>query len=323
MLMEKRRRTVLVLGAGASLPVGFPLGRELALRASTIDRGMAELLERAGAPSDQIQEFPNVLRKAAPSSIDALLEHRTEFIPIGKLLIALHLIPYEHPDTLFSSDHPRSWYNYLYGLIASGPAKDLFKNDQLSVITFNYDRSLEAALLQKVQYTHNLSDADAREVVRRIPIVHVHGSLGPLPGEAEESRAYSNAVTPATLQMAAQSITVIHEGAPQEPLEKAHRLLRLASDVVFLGHGFLPANMQRLGLEQNCTNRHVGYQSMMLQNVGVPDRAQFHGTAIDRTVSERKLGIEPLFERVGGIRLGRNDEDALEFLRNHNELFIG
>src|SRR5262245_60288218 len=96
--------TVLVLGAGASRPYGFPSGEELLREAVT------ELLQPASAWrglldacgfSWNVQE--QVARELAGSgrySIDAFLEGRAEYRPIGTTAIAAALIPRENWFTL-------------------------------------------------------------------------------------------------------------------------------------------------------------------------------------------------------------------------------
>lgn len=313
---------MLVLGAGASAPLGFPLGRDLVRLATTIYPQDASDLARAGAQLVDIQSFPRLLRQASPSSIDALLETRNSYIQFGRLLIAYHLIPFERPEWMFPEDDSRAWYDYLYALIGKGPVQDLFGARSLSVITFNYDRSFEWAIIQKTQAMHDLSYEQAKELLSRIPVVHIHGSLGALPGDGEKARPYSADRSSLSLQTAAQSIRIIHEGSDQSTLAKAYNLLRTASHVVFLGHGFHPVNIERLELQKHCMDRHSWRDGAELKNEGVPDRALFYGTAFGKTGSERGSLINPMFASLGGINLGEENSDVLSFIRDNTGLFL-
>src|SRR6185295_12564481 len=102
------RQTVLVLGAGASQPYGFPLGAGLVDQVCTeiLDENQgrtlgtvgadgkqyfvtfSERLKRLGHRPDLIERFAVQMRQARPYSIDAFLETRTEFRTVGKAAIA-------------------------------------------------------------------------------------------------------------------------------------------------------------------------------------------------------------------------------------------
>src|SRR6267378_303056 len=92
------KRTVLILGAGASMPYGFPSG-------SGLRRHIIEYLDE--------------LLSADTTSIDVFLERRTEFVEIGKAAIAATLIPLESTRNLFqtwtlpSVLMSQTWYQYF------------------------------------------------------------------------------------------------------------------------------------------------------------------------------------------------------------------
>src|SRR5687767_1945488 len=86
-----QRRTVLILGAGASMPYGFPSGRDLrdkiiaGLRKDTAQ--LFQLLGAAGYDLQVIRNFRDALLKSGRPSVDVFLEHRSEFISVGKVAI--------------------------------------------------------------------------------------------------------------------------------------------------------------------------------------------------------------------------------------------
>ncbi|HET8580462.1 MAG TPA: hypothetical protein VFL31_05635 [Nitrospiraceae bacterium] len=114
------RRTVLVLGAGASRPYGFPTGKELIklIHEGTRkpSRHLAEELIECGFQFDLIQEFGRDLKLSSLASIDAFLEHRKKFRDVGKAAIAAVLIPLEK-ETSFEEYNVQQenspWYDYL------------------------------------------------------------------------------------------------------------------------------------------------------------------------------------------------------------------
>ena len=206
------KKTVLVLGAGASFPYGLPTGLELTnivcadhqkpipKKHSRVKRDLAE----AGFRPYEIEEFINALRESGKLSVDAFLEYRTDFLEIGKAAIASVLISLEDRNELFSRSNPGSWYLYLYGRL-DAPYED-FAGNQLSIMTFNYDRSLTQFLSSALANTYNkaLSNAYAR-LCESIPIFHVHGDLGPLPGEENGNHGYGDKSTGSAILDAAKT----------------------------------------------------------------------------------------------------------------------
>src|SRR5260370_8060338 len=125
--------TVLVLGAGASAPYGFPSAPEL--KTNICDAFQSDstacryLSENVGIDANEFFSFREALRKSGQISVDAFLEHRTEWIPIGKLAIAYCLMPYEEEENLFPCDLRRGGdcYQYLFGKLTA-PFKTFTKN---------------------------------------------------------------------------------------------------------------------------------------------------------------------------------------------------
>lgn len=103
--------TVFILGAGASRPFEFPTGPELvervikSLQESGIGRAdkpsAFDHLHDLGIEVDEIRRFQRHLRLSGAMSVDVFLEHRREFLEIGKAAIAANLIPFEKSILLF------------------------------------------------------------------------------------------------------------------------------------------------------------------------------------------------------------------------------
>ena len=107
--------TVVVLGAGASYPYGFPLGREL--RNLICRMGDAELQDLWSDSNELhgVRDFIRVLSTSAYVSVDAFLEARAEFVNVGKLAIALQISRLEDERKLFPPVAAGShcWYEIL------------------------------------------------------------------------------------------------------------------------------------------------------------------------------------------------------------------
>ena len=178
--------TVLILGAGASTPFGFPSGEELVSRILEYLEGghpARDVLShaiRALEPSRTIDEFHEALFYSGRMSIDAFLEHNSQFLEVGKMAIASVLVPLENERTLFSASS--NWYKLLFKYLNT--RFDEFAENKLSILTYNYDRSLEQFLLTALRYAYQgMKDEYVHcwDQLSRIPIVHLHGSLGEFP----------------------------------------------------------------------------------------------------------------------------------------------
>ena len=270
------RPTVLVLGAGASQPYGFPLGRELLFKVieglregGDIRRGLSE---GTGYVPGLLDTFREELHASMQLSVDAFLERRAEDTPewveIGKLAIAQALMPYEQEVFVLPKKEQQNWYEYLFARMADSP--DTFKKNDLSVITFNYDRSFEQFLFLGLQNSFGLDEEDAIELVESVPIVHVHGQLGPLPWE-EDGRPYRVSQNTDDLEQAAAYIRIVHEAAMNDPeYRKARGWLTRAEVVAFLGFGYHGKNVIRLRPDESlhhgpevyaCAFGLIGYES--------------------------------------------------------------
>ena len=230
-----RTNTVLILGAGSSYEVGFPLGRKLIEEIYSLVMGQTNgfhknslgnidqvnlpnvkllwrLLDVKGEKKedgsaysvDYIQQFAKDLWDSQLSSIDDFLSYRKEYSLIGKLCILFVLSMYEDakrfspnfniPSGTYAPGHepvgewnyPKwGWYKYLWERLQEGTGGDFenLKQNNLSIITFNYDRSLEHFLFtaMKSAYGSQVQEPDCADFFINIPVKHVYGELGVLP----------------------------------------------------------------------------------------------------------------------------------------------
>jgi len=249
------QRTVLILGAGASKTYGFPSGDELLSSIKDVLLNPVKgdnkigLLKDIGFKEDHIHDFRRELELSPAYSVDAFLEHRPEFLDLGKLTITLSLIPCENEDNLFIRGRKRSHYRYLFNIMQTDADFDRFDQNRLSFITFNYDRSLEHFLFTALKRTYDRTDFECAEKIKAIPIVHVHGSLGALPCQSSTGRSYSPNYTHDVLKAAAAQIVVVSEDIGTSPeFDEAFGLLEDAKKVYFLGFGYNDVNLKRLKL---------------------------------------------------------------------------
>ena len=243
--------TALILGAGASIPYGFPSGLDLMKKIlNEIKPGQStelsqKLTGKFGIEQDDIDYLYESLSHSGKLSIDAFLEHQTGLLRIGTLAITLTLVQYEIEDRLFNPEMAgKSWYEYLWNEL-DAPFDDFDKN-KLSIITFNYDRSLEQYLITAMKYLYDKSEKQCAEKLNNIPIIHVHGKLGTLPWQGEMSRSYKPRCYRKVEEISNQIIVIPEKKDTSSEFGEAIKLMRTAKHVYFLGFGYHPKNLERL-----------------------------------------------------------------------------
>jgi len=243
--------TVLILGAGASMPYYFPSGEELFYAIyNNLKNGPNKraLLISLGFPEDLTWGFINSLFASGKSSVDEFLEHRPEFLDVGKAAIALELIKYENEDHLFGEEiQNQNWYKYLFG--ALNTSFEEFGENKISIITYNYDRSLEHFLITALQKSYGKTEIECAAELQKIPIIHLHGKLGRLPWQGSNSRKYDPDIKPEMVEVAYKSIKIIYEGIHDDiDFKHAHEILQKAKYIYFLGFGYNKTNLGRLNI---------------------------------------------------------------------------
>lgn len=321
-----RTKTVFVLGAGASRPFGFPVGASLL---TEIRKGEASsTLEMCGVRAKVVSDFVREVQQSPLASIDRFLERRPEFLPIGKVAIADRLMRWELESELLNPIHDGiNWYKLLFQQMEANVRKlgDMTEN-AVAFVTFNYDRSLEHFLLLALQRTFNCERAEAAEVVKVVPIVHMYGELGAHSDLNPNGRSYSNDMQPNQVQLAAEGIRLIEERLQTpERFKAANDLLNQARRVVFIGFGFDRTNTERLEVGQR---RRLPAPGENFPWVQIYAGAMGLGDATKRWVYATLGGIEgqsPRFvanhdRMINRVVLGDSHEDTMKLFANHLEL---
>lgn len=281
------QKTVLILGAGASVPFGFPAGKRLLkiivheLRDSTT--AMSHTLRDQGFDDNTIMTFRNALKRSSRPSVDAFLEKRPEYEAVGTAAIAAALLPCEREAMLFdywlqagigrsisfrqgAHECPEppdkgNWYESLSGDLDEEVSFENFgqANNKLSVITFNYDRSLEHYLHIALVNGYGKKAEKCAKQLRQIKILHVYGSLGKLDwqtSKCDKRVPYDSDKTSAPheqkkyLERARNGISIFHQTKQDDAkFEEAFDLLKDAQRIYFLGFGYHKTNLQRLRIE--------------------------------------------------------------------------
>lgn len=254
-MSSQPKKITLVLGAGASHAMGYPVGsglRSKILELGIVDRQSFAIPAGLYYENGQLQRFVDSFRRSQMLSIDAFLARRPEFSEIGKRSIAALLLEVEDEQRLLNTEHRDHWYRYFFNKFAAESWEHLdFSN--ISIATFNYDRSLEKFLHESIKESYGRSDAEAAVKLNTLKIVHIYGSLGsPVPG-ANNHLPYGGEVTEPKVKIAADSLRVIPEGRDDdEALKIAREMLSRAERIAFMGFGFDETNVARLHAEKTC-----------------------------------------------------------------------
>lgn len=255
-------RTVFVLGAGASSSYGFPTGKALGDEVigrflSSPEVQLTAYLARLGHSNSTISRFCGAFRDSGKHSIDAYLEgleegntERAEFISIGKRAMAAVLLRYERHNALFDTgllnQFNDDWYRLLFNKLGTR-FEDLGRNE-VSFLTFNYDRSLEYYLITAIMNSYTRAFSDAKAAIEKLNIVHLYGHLGDI---AESSlndwREHGTGLNEKYISRGADGIQILSDRNDGSPIfDKAHALLKQAQVICFLGFGYQKTNVERL-----------------------------------------------------------------------------
>src|SRR5688500_18151883 len=108
------KRTVFVLGAGASMPYGFPSGPALRheICTETLMPGdpRHRLLMEMGFYFSDVEECRVAVARSWASSIDMFIASRTDHAEVAKAAIAMTIAKYERENDLFFAEPQGDWF---------------------------------------------------------------------------------------------------------------------------------------------------------------------------------------------------------------------
>jgi hypothetical protein len=281
--------TVFVLGAAASKPYGFPLGPQLKeeiLRFA--DDHVKNFLGDQQQHAELIPGFKSALGQGDYGSVDYFLERKKRYRELGAFYIVSVIGVREQPNSLFPQ---RDLYaDIFYMLDVESESQDI---PPISIVSLNYDRSLEFFLRQNIEY--NCSDdreEHARQKIKKLPIVHAHGSLGDI-----AAVPFGHVVTDATsVREATRRIKIVSDKLEDsDEFKQAQQLIAKAKNIVFLGFGYHPTTLQALLSPAKLETKRV------------------FGTAF-QLADNRKSAVLQFFKNR--IQLGGNGQGCADFLEH-------
>jgi hypothetical protein len=267
------KRTVFILGAGASCPYGFPTARDL--RRQILSGFEDRYLNYLGGAGEQIgaerraagypslrdaKRFLERFDRSGNESIDLFLSRNPQFEEVGKMAICLSIL-YAEKESSFRervTKPEQDWYFHLYNTLTRQAMQKegyrLFGENPTAFVTFNYDRSLEHFLFESLLHSfEGIDEKKAKEQLDRTPIIHVYGRPGPLPWEQDDDQRvlpYGSDIDDfavRNLRGIIANIHIVHEEKTNPELDKAHEEISRAERLFFLGFGYAEENLKSLG----------------------------------------------------------------------------
>lgn len=206
------RKTVLILGAGASAEFNMPVGSQLMSQ-------IADLVQFKSKHSDphfrgQIFSYFGHERRAALAaagsrlsslisrfdSMDEVLHFlsgEAEAIQLGKVAIAYQILKAERNSVIYGmllnnaeaiKQCDSTWASWFLRIAISAARrqdyKKLFQN--VTVVDFNYDRIFPQYLHSALQRLYGFTEEESTAALGGLRILHPYGVLGPLEWQASE-----------------------------------------------------------------------------------------------------------------------------------------
>jgi hypothetical protein len=292
--------TTLVVGAGASVPLGYPTGAEL--RDWIIDgRGMDDW-DDSESERDRKRLNWRLARSLIPS-IDAFLaeDENEDLRGWGVLCIAGALLPCE----ALKKGRPPAWLQMVFNVIRGRQDED--HKHPLRIVTFNYDLSIEYFLFHAFLASYKLSEKDARTMMdQSVQVIHVYGQLGQIV-ELGGDREYGGEITKSAVSVASKGLKIIGR-APDDPIfNEAHQAIVDAEFLGILGFGYDATNVANLKLYERVAPKYAFSTGF---GMGYGMRAWMRNSALPPiTIGSSKDDVAAFLHirdfSNGPIRLGR------------------
>ena len=288
------KKTVFVVGAGGSCEVGLPLGDELKAKIAKCVDIKFENGQRQISGDTNITEALRILCRdigvqsinghlhagwaissGMPQaiSIDNFLHTHADDSNIklvGKLGIVASILAAERKskfycdsrDGLNLANIPSSWHRTLTKMLLEGVQTNDFNDifDNISIITFNYDRCIEHYLSLALSNQLLIPIGQAQSVVNKLEVAHPYGQIGRLSWQNGNTPAvaFGAHAQPRLLLDIASQIRVFTERVEdRQAMDNIHRLISAAEVVVYLGFSYGNLNLELLSLPERARQPKV------------------------------------------------------------------
>ena len=259
-MSKRKEKTVFILGAGASLPYGFPTSRNLrkdiidnyASKFSSIFKKDIYNESSFNRELSNIKEFQKTFDLSSIYSIDYFISRNPRYIMLGKDAIIIHLLEYERNCKFRESTKLKEcdWYSYLYNYMISDfrtPQSLTRIPSNFTFITFNYDRSLEYFFADSLAHSfEGINTQNLKEFFQSMPIIHIYGKVANLPLSKNESGLkLGDHTTYTDLNIYRNNIKTICDNFDDISLHLSE-IIDDAERIFFLGFGYDKLNLLNL-----------------------------------------------------------------------------
>lgn len=246
--------TVLVLGAGASKGFGLPLGstlREMMIRNMMPEytASIEDLSRNLHQHFNQSASLAESLRHSPVESIDEFLSYHPNLRDLGKKSIAVFI---EQAEAMaLRNGLAIDWHRWFFRQLRVVKKNGSLDFGNLSIVTFNYDRTLEAGLAGMLASVTGRPVGQCWEERASWPIYHVYGELASEVFQYSPTRLHVQRQYQGILR-SCDSIFVMGDErkSPERAasLQRIHTLVNAAERIVFCGFGYDPKNLEVIGV---------------------------------------------------------------------------
>jgi hypothetical protein len=308
-----RSKTLFIVGAGASQEAGLPTGIQLTRMIAekldirydafsdphspkTGDRAIASaIVNYAKAKNSDPNLFLQrawKIRDAMPQaiSIDNFIDaHSSDpgVVLCGKLGITQAILESEQQSKLYFDERPGAnatfdhtkvdgtWYLPFFKLLTENLRKEKVDTvfDNVSFITFNYDRCIEHYLYHALQNYYDISDQDTDTLMGKLQVLHPYGVVGRLPWQDRNSNVSFGGVSRNVnlLNLASQIKTFTEQIEDSQELWAIRSHVQHAGIIVYLGFAFHELNMKLLSSETASNVKRVFGTAVGISDADIRD----------------------------------------------------
>lgn len=133
--------------------------------------------EKVQIAMGEIVAFKTRLTQLDPIMVDLFLSQNRDIVNVGKILLAYEMLRQENPEKFLCT---QTWYRFLLDALTTDcvdPQNLLQNTKNLTVVTFNYDLSLEYYLESRIKEIDHFKKV-ADEFLKDLNIIHIYGQLG-------------------------------------------------------------------------------------------------------------------------------------------------
>ncbi|MDA0780895.1 MAG: hypothetical protein O2970_00120 [Proteobacteria bacterium] len=293
-----RSKTVFILGAGASEEVGLPIGETLKNKISQkidirfggtgyqqdsgdyqITQALRQYVKLPDGRNGDINPYLHAawkLRDALTQgiSIDNVLDaYRDDKLSemCGKLGIVRSILEAERSSKIFynTSERQKIDFDQLKNTWFAGFVKILTENisqneidgifDNVSILSFNYDRCIEHYLYESLQNYYSLEPNVASQLMQNLKIFHPYGSVGKLPWQESNTKQQVpfGAERSDILNLSEQIKTFNERTHEIENISEIQSVVQEAEIIVFLGFAFHRQNLELIKPDNKCNAKKI------------------------------------------------------------------